>query len=177
MRPRQPLPRIWLMTDERLLDLDAAIAKLPRGSGIVFRHYSLAPDDRFVLFKHVRRKAKARRHVVVLADRPALARHWGANGAHDRSSHRSAGLRTCSVHSIRERVAAQRAAADLIFVSPVYATRSHPGAKALGLRRARQIAGPHWNRTILLGGMTERRFRKSGLPRAYGWAAIDAFRT
>jgi len=176
MRNRQPLPRIWLMTDERLPDLDAAIAGLPRGSGIVLRHYALKPRNRRALFKHVRRKARARRHLLLLADRPAIARQWGADGAHDQSPQRTRGIRTSAVHSVRERIAARRAGADLIFVSPVYATRSHPGAKALGTLRARQIAGPDWDRTILLGGMTKGRFKKSGRPQAYGWAAIDALR-
>ncbi len=173
---RQPLPRIWLMTDERMPDLDSAMAALPNRAGIVFRHHSLGRAARRALFRRVARHARAGRHVLLLAGRPALARQWGADGAHDRSTRRSCGIRTCAVHSVRERNAALRAGADLIFVSPVHATRSHPGAMPLGLRRARQIAGTGWPRTILLGGMNQRRYRKSGLPPAFGWAAIDAFR-
>ena len=39
MRHRHPLPEAWLFTDARMGDaLWRAIARLPRGSGIVFRH-------------------------------------------------------------------------------------------------------------------------------------------
>lgn len=175
MRRRQPLPRIWLMTDERLPDLFAAIAALPPRSGIVFRHYSLALRQRRALFEQVARKARAARHMLLLAGPPALARQWGADGAHDRSLRVSLGIRAAAVHSSRERIAARRCRADLIFVSPVYATRSHQGARPLGRRGARQIAGADWTRTVLLGGMDAARFRKLGSRPPYGWAGIDAF--
>src|SRR5439155_26981070 len=42
MHARHPLPRLWLMTDERQGDgLWAALERMPRGAGVVFRHYSL----------------------------------------------------------------------------------------------------------------------------------------
>ncbi len=43
MRARHPstLPRLWLMTDERLGEgLWAALAALPHGSGVIFRDYA-----------------------------------------------------------------------------------------------------------------------------------------
>ncbi len=172
---RQPLPRIWLMTDERLPDLLAAVAALPPRSGIIFRHYSLDPTARRALFNRVASKARAGRHLVLLAGPPALAWQWGADGAHDRSARVSRGIRTVAVHSLRERITARRARADLIFVSPVFATRSHPGARALGITGAARVAGADWKRTILLGGMSAARFRRLGPSTSYGWAAIDAF--
>ncbi len=40
-------PRTWLMTDERLgIRLWEAIDRLPKDSGIVFRHYALARAER-----------------------------------------------------------------------------------------------------------------------------------
>jgi thiamine-phosphate pyrophosphorylase len=167
---------IWLMTDERIADLDAAIAALPRASGIIFRHYALDRKARRTLFDHVARKARAGRHLLLLADTPERARQWGADGAHDLSARRSRGLRTCAVHSVGERIAAHRARFDLIFVSPVYSTRSHPGAKGIGLLGARRIAGNEWCLTILLGGMDAKKFRKMRSRPPHGWAGIDAFR-
>ena len=48
MTANQPQwPREWLMTDERIGDrLWEAIAALPSGAGVVFRHYSLADRER-----------------------------------------------------------------------------------------------------------------------------------
>ncbi|RYD48780.1 MAG: thiamine phosphate synthase, partial [Sphingomonadales bacterium] len=44
MRCRHPLiPKLWLMTDERMGDdLWDALKRLPRGSGVIFRHYGVA---------------------------------------------------------------------------------------------------------------------------------------
>jgi thiamine-phosphate pyrophosphorylase len=175
MRPRQPLPKIWLMTDPRMGDFISAIARLPRGSGIVFRHYDLPNEKRRRLFAATRRVARARGHVIILADSPLRARSWGADGAHNRSPLRSYGLRTMAVHNAREAALAKRMRADLIVVSPVFATRSHPDARTLGRIKLGSIA--RGQRAIAMGGMTAKRFRSLSALKIYGWAGIDAFRT
>ena len=164
------------MTDPRLGDLRSVIRALPKGAGIIFRHYELPTRTRRLLFRRVKKLARARRHLVLLADRPALARHWGADGAHDRSVHRSQGIRTVAVHNAREAVVAKRVKADLIFISPVYATRSHPDARVIGMRGTLRIAGHERGRTIALGGMTAKRMRMVRQHGIHGWAGIDAFR-
>jgi thiamine-phosphate pyrophosphorylase len=70
---------------------------------------------------------------------------------------------------------ARRIAADLIFVSPVFATRSHPGAKPLGRARLGLLVGNQRARTIALGGMTAQRAQSLSALRLHGWAAIDAW--
>ncbi len=177
MPRRQPLPRIWLMTDEREPDVLGAIARLPRQSGIIFRHYATPQLERRALFRAVLKAARRYRHVVLLAGEPGQAGQWGADGAHDRSARASMGLRTMAVHSAKERALAVRTAADLIFVSPIYPTSSHPGRRALGAVRMGMVAGPRRARTIALGGMTQQRFRALHAFGLYGWAGIDAFST
>ena len=103
-----------------------------------------------------------------------VALQWGADGAHSRSGHRSCGIRTVAVHDAREAAGAKRIGADLILVSPVYATTSHPGAKAIGTLGIALIAGAERKRTVALGGMTEKRAKLLGALNLYGWAAIDA---
>ena len=175
MRRRHPLPKIWLMTDPRIDDLASAIQRLPRGSGIIFRHYELPEGKRQKLFKVVKRMVTGR-HMLLLADKPAVARQWGADGAHSRSLHRSQGIRTVAVHNAREAAVAKRLGADLIFVSPVFATRSHPEASTLGVVGLGQIAANRRNRTIALGGMNAKRAKSLSALKLYGWAAIEAFR-
>src|SRR3546814_6186712 len=48
---KRPLPRLWLMTDERVDDetLLTAIRRLPQGSGIILRHYTLPTHKRRLL--------------------------------------------------------------------------------------------------------------------------------
>ncbi len=128
MRVRHPLPRVWLMTDERMGDaLWDAVERLPRGAGVVFRHYRLDRAARRALFARLAGVARRRRLVLLRAGPERLGRHEaGAHGARGR------GLRTAPAHSRREALAAIRAGAQMLFVSPVHATRSHPGARPLG---------------------------------------------
>ncbi|MBC9034612.1 thiamine phosphate synthase [Sphingomonas sp. JC676] len=173
MRRRYPLPQLWLMTDERMGEkLWLALERLPPGSGVVFRHYSLPLAERRALFGRVTRVARRRRLVLLRAGSTPLGRD--ETGTHG-TNRRRQGLHTRSAHSRREAVAAQRAGADAIFVSPVFATRSHPGASALGRARfgllVRNLDVP----VIALGGLDARRAAGLWQIGPYGWAAIDAW--
>lgn len=176
MTLRQPLPRLWLMTDERVDDaLWPALAALPRGSGVVFRHHATPAPQRRMLFDRVRGIAGRRNLMLILAGSLQQAIAWRADGVHGRHVVGSSRLiRTAPAHDRRELIAAARAGADLIFLSPVFATRSHPGAPALGPIRFGLAIGPRRTRIIALGGMTRGRFRRVAALGAYGWAAIDA---
>ena len=167
MHRRQPLPRLWLMTDERMGErLWDGLERLPAGSGVVFRHYSLGPDARRMLWEDIRTIARQRQFVLIAAG----ASLPGADGCHNR---RGSGIRTASAHNLRELKAAERRGADLVFLSPVFATRSHPNAIALGGARFAFIARQAQVPVIALGGMDARKARL--LRGAYGWAAIDAW--
>jgi thiamine-phosphate pyrophosphorylase len=171
MHRRQPLPRLWLMTDERQKErLWRALERLPRGSGVIFRHYD-APDRRNI-FARVRRLARRRGLVLLLAGSPELARDWGADGSHGRKFKGSTPIRTAPAHDLAEIRRAERSGAELLFLSPVFATRSHPAAKPLGPARFALLSRQTRLPVIALGGMNRRRAR--GLAGAYGWAAIDA---
>lgn len=173
MRHRHPLPRIWLMTDERISDLEGAIARLPSRSGIVFRHYSLEQHARRALFNRVRAQARRYRHILLLADTPYRAHIWGADGAHNGSRLRSVGLRSSPVHNRSELKSAMRSKADLIFVSPVFATRSHPGSRTLGRVGLATIATRAPMPVIAMGGINAKRAKSLDRTKIYGWAAID----
>ena len=173
MQRRQPLPRLWMMTDERQGErLLPAIACLPSGSGIVFRHYRLPPRERRALFERIRAVARRKRHILLLAGSARLARAWGAHGSHDRDL--KPGLTSAPVHDLRALRRAERAGAAFVFLSPVFPTRSHPGARSLGRAAFGNIARQSHVPVIALGGVDRR--RAVGLLRlgAYGWAGIDA---
>ena len=176
MPARHPRPRLWLMTDERQGEaLWTALAGLPRGAGIVFRHYHTPPEERRALYEKVRAVARRRRLVLVLAGPARLATAWRADGAHGRGIRRSARplLVTAPAHDRPELVAAREAGAHLIFLSPVFATRSHPGGLTLGPVRF-GLAAQARPGVIALGGMDAARDRRLRALGGYGWAAIDA---
>jgi thiamine-phosphate pyrophosphorylase len=170
MQRRQPLPRLWLMTDERQgADLWNALERLPRGAGIVFRHYGLPPVERRRLFARVRKVA--RRNGLFLIGGNGHFR--GADGVHQGGA--QGGLQTTSAHNLAELRAAERRGAALVFISPVFQTRSHPGARTLGRLRFGLLARQARIPVIALGGMDSRRWRSLGGLGAYGWAGIDAW--
>lgn len=190
MRARHPLspelPKRWLFSDERLEPGIAELAALlPPGSGIVFRHDSLAPGARWRLLRRLMRIARARELTVLLAGPPATARRWGADGVHlrqrgakhARQAHRLGLLLTMPVHDANEARRGRKAGADGVFISPLHPTRSHPGAPALSRAAWLKLARLSGAQAIALGGMTAARAR--ALSRASrikpGWAAIDAW--
>jgi thiamine-phosphate pyrophosphorylase len=149
------------MTDERLGDaLWAALDRLPRGSGVVFRHHATPPVDRRALLARVARVARRNGLLLTVAGR---------------THGRMRGAVTAPVHSRAEANAAVRAGAALLFVSPVYPTRSHPGAKALRPVRLGLMIRDLRVPVIALGGMGERRWRALRRLGVHGWAGIDAW--
>ena len=171
-RHSQPLPSLWLMTDEKMGEaLLPSVSALPKGSGVVFRHYGAA--NRRALFIKVQRIARRRRLLLVLAGSGKEWIGWKANGVHNRSAHKSGQLRTAPVHTIPERIAAERAGASLLFVSSVFPTSSHKDARPLGFSGFGRIVRDAKCPVIALGGMTAKRARALRPFRIYGWAAID----
>jgi thiamine-phosphate pyrophosphorylase len=180
------LPACILIVDSaRLSDPAAAIARLPRGSMVILRDYAAA--DRTA---RARRLATlCRRHNVRLlvgAD-ARLALQINAAGLHlpewaiargDRRWRlwrRPAWLVTAAAHSPAAIARARRAGADVVLVSPVFATASHPDAKPLGPLRFAA-----WTRrgrlpVYALGGMTPATARRLSASGAVGVAAVSAF--
>ena len=172
------IPRLWLMTDERVAedDLLYAIHRLPPGAGVIFRHYSLTPPARKALFERVRATARRRILTVLLAGSACRAVAWRADGWHGPKQGRGRArlLHSAPAHGMKEMRAAERAGVDLLFVSPIFPTRSHPAARTLGKVRFGLLAAQARKPVIALGGMTAPRangLRSMGI---YGWAAIDA---
>jgi len=167
---RAPIPRVILLSDARNdASLNRALARLPHGSALVFRHYHLPEGERRARFTMLKRWAVANRICVVGARVP---QRWGADGVYGTQAKimGGRGLRLATAHSLSEIGAAVRAGAHAVLLSPVYATRSHPGAKVLGPVRFLLLARQSPIPVIALGGMTRRRAMR--LP-VHGWAAID----
>lgn len=158
MTARHPaLPRLWLVTDARNdAGLERTIARLPRGSGVIFRHYHLPPKARAARLALVRRWCRRFGQRLEIS-----GEGYGAPAPH---------RRLATAHSLREIGRANRFAAEAVLLSPVFATRSHPGCKSLGRVKFLLLAKRARMPVIALGGMTARRFRT--LP-VHGWAAID----
>ncbi len=160
----RPLPRLWLFTDDlRTPDLGAVLATLPTGVGVVLRGTA--------------RAAAPSRHTVAVAGDARRALALGA-GLHLPSAllmrppfgWRRCRFVTAAVHTVPDAVRARRLGVAIGFVSPVFATRSHPGGRVLGRLGACRLAR-HLPQAGFLGGLVKGRVR--GL-NGVAWGAIEA---
>jgi thiamine-phosphate pyrophosphorylase len=168
-------PVLWLFTDaRRLADPLAAAARLPRHlGGVVLRHDG-APG-RAALGRALAALCRARGLALSVAGDWRLAAALGA-GLHLRSGRRPAGaprtLRamTSSAHGVADLRRGRREGA-LAFLSPAFASASHPGAAGLGPCRW-GLAARRGGGAAALGGIDGRSVRR--LPGCAGAGAIGA---
>ncbi|WP_033074297.1 thiamine phosphate synthase [Sphingopyxis sp. MWB1] len=186
---RHAPPRRWLISDPRLdPGVERLLAFVPPGSAILVRHDALPPRARWRLFRRLAACARLRRLTLWLAGTAHQAARWGADGVYLRQHDagqavqaRRLGLKIAMpVHDQAEARRAARAQADVLFISPLYPTRSHPGIAPLstaGWLRLARLAG---GQPIALGGMTAARAHRlmrqaASQGTSPGWAAIDAW--
>jgi len=146
-----------LMTDDRKADWARAACALPRGSVVVVR--ARDAGRRRALAEGLYGLAR-----LLIADDPGLAEDMGTAGLHlPELRMREAGhwrarrpdwIITSSAHSLRALM--HVAHLDAVFLSPVFATTSHPGAKPLTPERAAMIAAQAQVPVYALGGVTVR---------------------
>lgn len=182
MQPCHPkhVPNFWLMTDERQgEDLWRALGALPRGAGVIVRHYRWPLPARRALFARIERVARQNGLVVIRAGADRLS--WREQGLHGRMpGGRGNVIRTWPAHNLREILAGIRAGADAILVSPIFATRTHPDSPALGISRAGLMVNiaraTHPSaKLIALGGVNAQNFRQLRQIGFDGWAGIDGW--
>lgn len=163
------------MTDERLGDrLWEAVDRLPEGGGIIFRHYSLGQEKRLALGLRLAERSMERGLALGVAGSRRLAARLGAAVVHnpDEPGELPASM---AVHDEAQARAAREAGAVLAFIAPVFATRSHPGRKPLGIERAAELMALAGCPAIALGGMDESRFRPLSERAFHGFAGIDCW--
>ena len=152
------LPPLALLTDdERLPDPLAAAAALPGGSLVVVRARDAMRRE--TLVKEMLAVARHRDLIVLIADDPALAARLGAEGVHlpEQRAHEAGHWRALHPRWIISAAAhggrAAPAMLDLVMLSPIFPTRSHPGRATLGAARANAMAKTFRTPVYALGGI------------------------
>ena len=158
--------------DERLPDPVAAARALPRSSLVIIR----ARDAKRRRALAEALSAKTSGLILLAADDPVLAGALhglhlpevrAGDAAHWRAL-RPDWVITVAAHSSR---ALHAPHADAVLLSPVFPTRSHPGARALNPARARMMARGSLLPVLALGGVNAR--NAALLSGFSGIAAID----
>jgi len=155
------LPALFFFTDGvRTPNPLAAIEKLPEGCGVVFRHYDVS--KRAALATAVATACAAQDRLCLVAGDTDLATNVGAGGVHlPEHMLRKLTIRpkmpivTTAAHSVDVLLRAQDLGLDAVFLSPVFATPSHPDAVALGVDNFTQLVRETTLPVYGLGGITE----------------------
>jgi thiamine-phosphate pyrophosphorylase len=150
---------------------------LPRGlAGVVFRHDD--DPERAALGRDIARICRARRLILVVAGdvRLAAALHAGVHlrGGRWPGPVRTRGFVTSSAHGFADLRRASLGGANLAFLSPVYATASHPGAPSLGAIRWSRLARQASVAVAALGGIDGASVRRLSPGFCRGAGAIGA---
>src|SRR3546814_18062212 len=101
---------------------------------------------------------------------------WKAAGFHRRFSRKrrhSLLIHTAPAHDVPELRKAERTNAELLFISPVFPTRSPPNGRTLGPLRFGLLRQQTPKVVLALGGINRRRAKRLRGLCADGWAALD----
>lgn len=148
-------------------DLLARVADLDPTIGLVIRDY------RGTGVSSLLKLAKAQRRICLLS--PANALGFGRHIPQwQRPIRQNKNPMSMSVHTAGEAMRARRKKAGVVFVSPIFATSSHPGARPLGAFQARRLARLARCTAYGLGGIEINNVKTLG-PAFAGVAAISAF--
>lgn len=180
---RKPAPfALALLTDERIENLTEAITALPKPAGarsaVIFRHYRHQGRD--ALAQKVAATTRSAGHLFFVAGDAALAVATGADGLHLpqwqlAGIHKPDGLLlSAACHDLAAIRTAESCGADCIFLSPVFATESHPDNPALGIARFRTLTAQTDLPTLALGGINGCNAEELLESGAAGLAAVSA---
>ena len=154
------LPGLLYLTDpERTKDPIQTAAKLPSGTGILYRHFGA--EDRAQQAARLSEISAQRGLLLLIAADPELALQVGAHGVHwpeakRRQARRWASafaLQTTSAHSPAALRHAAAMGFDAAFLSTVFTSGSASAGKAMGPIRFRRLAQTVSLPTYALGGV------------------------
>lgn len=155
------LPSLFALTDPVRTPDPSALAKgLPRGTGLIYRHFG-AGDRREVAAK-LATISKKRGLLFLVANDGRLARVVGADGVHWpemnlAEARKWAGafqIMTCSAHSRAALQRAGRAGVDAALLSAVFPSTSQSAGPPTGALRFRTLARQAGFPVYALGGIT-----------------------
>ena len=182
LRRQNPAPSpfsLAFLTDASRIGEPLIVAStMPKGSAIIMRDYDL--PDRAIRAQALRKACHARGVLFLIAGDDGLAEDTGADGVHwpswqcDRE--KPAGMvASAACHNKEEIEQAEQDKADVVFLSPVFATDSHPGENTLGIDAFTDLAATSTLPVLALGGITTKTVHRLESTPASGFGAIGAF--
>lgn len=179
------LPVMFFMTDpDRTPDPVAVARSLPRGCGVILRHYGYGAGKREALAHALGWACKRQNLVFLVGADSALAQKVDADGVHlpqalvkgaaDIKRRHPNWIVTAAAHSQAALRRAARSRVDAVFLSPVFPTASHPGQAVLGPLKFAALTKGTGLAVYGLGGIDARNMARLQGSRLAGVAAIGA---
>lgn len=175
------LPAFFFVTDPKRTPDPISIArKLPKGSGILFRHFGL--ENRFEVGLKLSKISKARELKLFVSYDTKLAEYTKADGMHwpkskvflkKRSQFKNY-MHSSSAHTHRQIRTALQNDFDACFVSSVFESQSSSAPTAMGVTKFRLMCQNSAIPIYGLGGITSNNAAK--ITKHAGIAAVSGFK-
>lgn len=174
-------------SDQKRCDLFKIIKTLPKNTLIIFREYDLTEEKRQELAQKIILEAKKYKLKVLIGKSLRLALDLHADGVHfsdndkiplsliNKKNFRKNFIFSYAAHNLHSILKAKNLKNDLTFISPIFKTNSHEGAKTFGLLNLRKIILKVKKPLHGLGGINLnniKSIRSSGIA---GFAGIEIF--
>jgi len=182
---KKNLPALIFMTDaKRLSDPTSLIPHLPKNSALIVRHFSRNQKEQIIIkIKKLCRKHKVK---LLVSDDLQLALKHRLDGVHfpEKSVKKIAAcgqfirpkatfLATGACHCLPALKQAEKAQLDGIFLSPVFATQSHPNSPFLGSVRFNAWLSQTDRGVYGLGGINKKNAIRLSTSKSIGFAGIS----
>ena len=179
-----PAFHLAFMTDRRRIPNPLPVIRvLPPGAAVILRDYDMRNRKAFAA--QLKSVCAARRQLLLIGADMSLARlvqadgvhwpSWGPSWAADQARPGLNFIISAACHNAADLARAHQLGADIALLSPVFPTKSHPDAPALGPDRFSEIAAAAPLPVLALGGVDEANAKDLAGPNVAGLAAISAF--
>ena len=180
---------VFFTDRKRCADLILAIRNLPKNSTVIFREYDLEIKEREEMARKIIKICREKNHKILIGKNLALARKLRADGVHfsdrdklpvqifNRKNLPREFILSFACHNFLSVLKSHQIKADIIFISPIFTTKSHPNVSPLGLAQLSKIIRMSKIPIFALGGVNKQNIRILQKVGAQGFGGVEIFNT
>ena len=156
---------------------------------VIFREYDLESKDREEVARKIIKICREKNHKILIGKDLAMARKLRADGIHfsdndklpiqifNRQNLPREFIFSFACHNFLSVLKSHRLKADVIFISPIFITKSHPDVEPLGLMQLSKIIRISKIPIFALGGVNKQNIRILQKVGAQGFGGVEIFNT
>lgn len=176
-----------------ITSLESTIKHLPKNSAIIIREYDLEEKDREIFAKKIAALARPLGLKILVGKDLSLAKKIKADGVHfsdfdklplqffQQKNFPEKFIFSFSCHNLKSALKAEKSGFDMIFISPIFSTKSHLNTKNIGLKNLAKISlktksAPYCESSFYaLGGINSQNLSSIRKLNLAGFGAISLF--